>query len=435
MFRRRLAFFSVSLAMTASVTDARPLLSNSQQSFTAACLANEEPRNRMVAICEAALDESGATQAQRLELLVALGGAHYNDNSSEKAENVFNDVLKRDPNNTSALNGLAWIAHDKDDMADAAELFDRSLSISPTSQSLAGKASALRRGPGIEAEQFLMLMNTALAISPNYAWAMREKAWGQLEFGDLIGAEETARIVVEKDNNGVYSLYLLGYVLNEQERWGEAFQVLNEAAQADGAPTSVFSQRSLAALNKGFYKLALQDGERVIADWPNSSTGFVRKARALAALGRRADAIDEMKQFLESGHNDFAAYWLAEFYYDDGKSKEAADSLERTMELGKPDYYDHEFLALIRLDLGEFPAALKHIEKAQSLNPESSYPYYYRAWIHLDGAHYDDADAMMLAAVERGLPEVSIKNYIRELVAKGEFFRAIRMRLELGGHD
>lgn len=425
----------IMLATAASPALARPLLSNSQQSYTAACLADEESRDRMVGICEAALEDSGGTDAQRTEILVALADALYSVDKDDRASAVFQEVLERDPTNTDALNGLGWIEHDADKMDAAADLFDRSLSIQPSAQSLAGKASALRRGAGIDEAEFIVLMDTALAISPDYLWAMREKAWGQLAFGDVSEAEETARAVLKKDSSDVYSLYLLGYVLNERNRWKEAYQHLNEAAQIEGAPTMVFSQRSLASLNNGYYKLALADADRVIEGWPESSTGYVRRARALAALGRRGDAIEELTQFLKKDHNDFAAYWLAEFYFDDGKSSEAAASLERTMTLGKPDYYDHELLALIRLDLGEYQAALKHIDVAKELEPGSSFPYYYHALVLLAGANYDDADALMADAVERGLPENSVRSYIRDLASKGEFIRAIRMRLELNASD
>ena len=417
------------LFVWASGTAAKPILSDSQKSYTAACLGREEPLRRLPGICSAALEEQGGSQAQRNDVKTVLADVLSELDETEKARRLYEEVVSDEPRHTDALNGLAWIAWDEDDYAKASQLFQQSLDVKPTAQGLAGQGSSLRRGNSIEQEAFVAMMDAALAISPNYTWALREKAWGLVSFRDYEAAEESARAALDQDKDSLPTIYLLGFVLNEMGQWKEAYGFLNTGVEMEGTTTFIYWQRALASLNLGYYKIALKDAERVIADWPDDSRGYVGRARALSALGRRADAIEELERFLERGYDAFAGYWLAEFHYMDENFEAASRTLEKTFLLDEPDYFDHEFMALIRIELDQFDAARPHIAAAQELRPESSYPYYYEALFHVSQGAYDRADEIMLRSVALGLPENSQSNYIAELTRKGEFVRAIRMRI------
>lgn len=425
----KLCVLVVGLWAIGGLAAAKPLLSDSQKSMTAACIAAEEAPERLLRICAAALEETGGTDAQRLDVQVSLATAYYDLGEALQSEALLKDILSAAPDNTRALNLLGWIAWDADEYAKAAEVFEASLKANPTAQALAGRASSLRRGAGLPQAEFETMMDAAVALSPDYLWAVREKAWGLLAFGDLEWAEATAKQAWAADKGDVHALYLLGYVYNEQGRWKEAYGYLTTASQRENAPTQVFSQRSLASLNLGYLKLALKDAERVVADWPDDSTGYVRKARALDALGRRAEGILTLQTILARGHDDYASYWLAELHYNDGDLAIAAGVLEDNFTHGTADYYDHEFMALLHTELEDYAAAELHIDQALELRPMAEFPHLYRALGLVAAGEYDAADAAVLRAVGFGLPEQSKQWYLRELTARGQFVRAIQMRI------
>lgn len=429
----RWMILSLGLCSLCPAVDAKPILTDSQKSYTAACLAREDPLRRLPGICSAALEEQGSSQAQRIDVTTVLADVLHELGETEQAVRLYGEIIFAAPNNTDARNGLAWIAWDGDDYARAAQLFSQSLKTNPTAEGLAGRASALRRGPGIEKDEFVAMIDAAIAISPQYTWAIREKGWGLISYGDHEAAEQAARAALEQDTGSLGSIYLLGYVLNQLGRWKEAYGFLSTAAGMKGASPAVFSQRALASLNLGYYKMSLKDAEHVIAEWPDDSTGHVRRARALNALGRRADAVEGLEAFLQRGHNSFVSYWLADLYYLDGKLDMAAKTLEQNFLQGEADYYDHELIALVRIELDQFETARPHIEAAQEMQPENSYPYFYEALVHLAVGAYDRADQVMLRSVQLGLPETSQRVYISELTGKGEFVRAIQMRLAFRG--
>lgn len=426
----KLGLVALLMCGVGAVAEAKPLLSDSQKSMTAACIAADEKPRRLVQICEAALEETGGTQTQRVQVQVSLAHALYDLGELDQSQTLLQNILEEKPDTTRALSLLGWIAWDQSDYVTAAEQFDKSLMTGPTSEALAGHASSLRRGGEVSQTDFATIMDAAIALSPGYLWAMREKAWGLLAFGDLAAAEKAARAAWAVDKGDVHSLYLLGYVFSEQGRWKEAYGYLNSAVQMSDAPTQVFSQKSLVALQLGYFKLSLKDAERVIADWPEDSIGYVRKARALEALGRRAEGIASLREILAGlGHDDFAVYWLADLIYSDGDTAQAASIMQRTFDQGEPDYHDHEFMALLQTELANFDAAEVHIEAALGFDPEAVYPHFYRALGLVAKGAYDPADELMKHAASLGLPEASKRWYLSELTAKGQFVRAIQMRL------
>ncbi len=409
--------------------DARPLLQDSQQTYAGACLAAEEPPERLVLICEAAMEDGGSSPAQRREMKIELADALYSMDENERAQKVVDDILAEAPDSGRALTISGWIDWDADRNVEAMAHFEASIAVGPTAENLAGFASSARHAGDIEQDRFLLMMDAALAMSPKYTWALREKAWGLFDFGDAEAAEAVFREALALKEDSVWSLYGLGYVLNDMDRHDEALTYLNRAADRRDVPAGVYSQRSLARFYEGRYKLALKDANTFIEMRPKSGTGYVRRARALSAMGQRQIAIDELARRQEETHNDFIGYWLADLLTEEGEFEDALAALMPTFDKGSPDYFDMELRAMILLDLKRLDDAKVAIEEALSVRENANYPYFYRALILVQEGDLKGADAAMDIALDNGLPEHRVSKYLEALATEGAFLHAIQWRI------
>ena len=410
--------------------EAKTSLRNSQHTFASACLADEASSNEMIDICETALSETGASLGQRQQMRIILGDALYDMDLFERSEAKFNEVLSANPEHYDALRGLGWIAWSKDDFETSAGFFTASVSALPTAEGLAGLASSYRHAELKDVREIIQLLDLAVAMSSEYIWAIREKAWALVDADRDKEAEAVFRRALEKDPENAWTLYGLGYTLNKLDQWSEAAEVLSKALKAGQDIPSVYSQRSLAYYKLGKNKLAFKDAETYIAARPDRASGYVRKARALEAMGKREIAIYLLEERLTKGHNDFAAFWLADLYYNEEDYATALDTLNQIFVEGKPDFYDHRLRALLALELEDRALAHADIAKALELRPDASYPRYYKALLLVQESKFDEAENWMDAALESGLPEHQVKHFLSALASRGEYVRAISWRLK-----
>ena len=418
---------TATLLMSLSV-DARPILSDSQKSYAAVCLDESEPPDRLIAICETALAGISDANLDTRNLQVALARAYDNAGQHGNAKQVAQDVLAQDPAHGGALNVLGWAEWALSDYAAATDAFQKALDSGASAQSFAGLASSGRYRGDMEEQEYLTLIDTALAISPDYVWAYREKAWFYIDTQRPEEAERILEHALQYDEEDPWTLYALGVAFYDQGRSGAANARLNRAIATGYAPTSAYLYRARANFDLENFRRVLIDAERVVQDWPDSSDGYVWKARALSALGLRPAGQTVLRDFLDASHDDFAAYWLSDLLYYGGEEAEAMRVLTTVFEQGNPDYYSHEFMAMMLIEAEDFAAAQTHIDGALSYDPTSAYPVFYTALIHLGEGRFDEAEDVFLDALRGGLPRHRISYFIGALTEQGELERAVAFR-------
>ncbi len=425
----------LAMALMPAGAISRPLLPDSQQTYAGTCLEAELASAQLVPICEAALADPGASRTQRRDMMLELADALYGIDALDRADNVLDEVLLNDPQTARAWMIKGWVAWDRDAYDTAQAHFQKSVDLAPTARALSGLASASRHAGTLPHHEVITLLDAAIAISPNYIWAIREKGWALIDEGAFSEAEAAFRSALDISPSNTPAMYGLGYALNELERYEDALTVLSKAAEDPDAQTGVFSQRSLARFSLGRYKLAIKDADRVIRDWPENSAGFVRKARALSALGQRQTGIEELTAFLEQRQSDFARYWLSSLLHDDGDFTEALAVLDPIFTDGEPDKYDKELRALLLTELDRFDEARVAIELAREAAPNSPYPPYYLALVLAGQGEFDAAEESFETALEQGLPKGQIRFFLQALAERGQYVRMVQWRLrraELG---
>ena len=243
---RLLHLFGVVAAVWSTSINAKPILSDSQQTYFSACMADDRAAQEQAEVCQAALSDTGLSASQRIDAQLELADAWYSLDRFDESQEVYQRVRESVPNNVEALNGLAWVHWSRDEYEPAIELFEMSVARRPTSQGLAGLASSKRHSDAITSDGFVELMQAALALNPKYTWAQRELGWGLLNFGQPAAAEAAFRDAVEIAPSNQWNLYALGYALNDLDRHEEALEVLLRVDPDEDTPTGYFSQLSLA---------------------------------------------------------------------------------------------------------------------------------------------------------------------------------------------
>ncbi len=407
---------------------ARPILKDSQKSYALVCLEDTETPQRLVGICETALAELMQLNRDYRNMQVVLAGAYADLGQSDVAINILEKVLSDDKTHNGALNTLGWVYWDTSDYDASIDAFQSALDVGALAESFAGLASSSRYKGEIEEEDYLTLIDTAIAMSPEYVWAYRDKAWYFIETGRPKKAEKILKVALQYDKEDPWTLYALGVAFYDQNASAAAAARLNKAIETQQAPTNAYLYRAKANFDLENYRRALLDAEHVVQDWPASPEGYVWKARSLSALGMRPAGQTVLRDYLEESYDSYAVYWLAELLYYGGEEVEAIRVLQSNFDQGDADYYDHEFMAMMMLEVQDFDAARTHIDAALKLDPGAQFPRFYTSLIHVAEGRFDEAEALFLDALRGGLPRHRIGYFIGALTEEGELQRAVEFR-------
>ncbi|MCA0042395.1 tetratricopeptide repeat protein [Celeribacter litoreus] len=150
------------------VAQAKPLLLNSEDTYVSACIDGWETPERLVQICELALDAAGASTTQRLKIMNQLAWSYEDLGQDERGCEIYDEMLLIEPNSTMGLNGLGWCAWSKGEYGEAAEAFEQALSVIFQAESLAGAASSKFRGGRVDFEEASEGLEAAHAVDPDY---------------------------------------------------------------------------------------------------------------------------------------------------------------------------------------------------------------------------------------------------------------------------
>ncbi len=419
------------IAVSVQVAGAKPLVVSSEDTVARLCLARQETPQRLVQACDAALGLAQLTQSQRAELLVARGDGFLWQNNHEQAKASYSQAAAVDPRSVEAWNGLGWALWELSGDQAAYDAFAHSLSIEVSVQGLGGKAALARRMGLIDNTTAREMLRAALAIDPDYIWAVRELAWSHFEDRNYKAAGDAFREAMDIEPRDENARYGLGRALLSQGKAEAALDlfadVLIDAPQ--DYPTLVYRIIALRDLDRNAQ--ALRFADRLITAFPDRSSGYVQRAQALMSLERRIDAIATYENAdAILGPNNTILYWHADALSLDGRFAEALDTINRGLALDGADYSDYLMKSYIALELEDYATARASAETSLAMGGDDPWAHYY---IAISLVHDGDTTGGMLRfekALSAGLPVARIKDFATELVGAGKYVEAAQLRLK-----
>jgi tetratricopeptide (TPR) repeat protein len=409
---------------------AKPPLPSSEATPATACLQwTANSYEDQLEFCDIALGANDLSTSERLDLIVTKGDVLSELLRMDEAEVAYNEVLALDGFNAEALEGLGWVWRDRNDHAQAAEFFQKSLTIRPSAQNLGGLADTQFATGEINAEQAIEYLSAALAISPRFSWAIRAEGWIRYEVNDFEGAQEAflqALEIEEWDHNAQYGLARSYF---RQGKHDAALDAINGAIEIDPDHLDGYLRRSIILRALGWNAQALRDADRILEADPSYTTAYVARARALTNLGKRGVAI----RFLQETANNhdqspYFIYHLSDLLGEDEQYLAALVNLERNLSGGGADAFDWELKAWLSLALDDYPATIEAAHIALATRESLDWARYYLAIALIETKQKERGLAEFDRAMVNGLDRDMIGDFARTLVGKGFFVEAIALR-------
>jgi superkiller protein 3 len=208
-----------------------------------------------------------------------------------------------------------------------------------------------------------------MELDPNHASALGMIAGvvgKQFRFDE---AFQLAREAVERQPSQLHCKLILAELLSDTEQYEEAMSVARHAAEL--RPDSFLPHLAMASiyLDMEDYANALVEAEkaRAISVEPSSRRAL---AVALAGLGRREQAIQQIELVLQDDPEGFSSHGAAGYaYYLLGDFEKAQSHLLRTMEIDVSGIGCPGKLGLVYLAQGKAEQALPLLEKSHQRNP------------------------------------------------------------------
>ncbi len=254
-------------------------------------------------------------QAGDPDLMVLQGRIRIGLGELAEARGIFSQVLARQPNNLEARFGTAEAEVAAGRPRNAISLYSDALRLAPESAKALLSLAVLsdETGDAPAADRYFDLALRAHSDDPQVQLAAGAHL---LRAGDYVGAEKRARIALSLAEGLEPATMLLGEVLLQRKRYGEAADVFRDVV---GANRDSFL---------GWYGLGMSyalagDASRALSSF---ATGLsVRPEDELARVAMEAAAIDSLKM------DDPQRAKLAGYHLDLGSQLEARDFQEKAL--------------------------------------------------------------------------------------------------------
>jgi len=200
-------------------------------------------------------------------------------------------------------------------------------------------------------------------IWDDLAFALYRQAATALEAKDYARAAALAQQAIAAYPEHVLAYYLVGQAALAQSQWDQASQALAKVAAL--YPRSASAQRDLGAAYQQLGRIdeAGQAYQAALAIRPDEETR-ARLAFMLANAGRVAQALPLLQMMADAGTTRPEVYLgLARIAYDRGDFQASASAFEKAAAL-RDNGRTWFNLGVVRVRLGQTPAALEAFEKA-----------------------------------------------------------------------
>lgn len=269
---------------------------------------------------------------------LGLAAQHHGAGRLPEAENIYQQILKNNPNQPNALYFLGQLAHQVGRNEIAVELFSKALTIAPKFVDGYNSLGVAHHNLGNMDEAVASFQNV-LALKPNHAVAQNNLGGVLKDLGKLEEAVANWRKAIAIDPKYVEAHYNLGRALNDLGEQEEAAACYHIALAIN--PNYIEAHNSLG--------ITLQ----VLGKLDEAAVSYGK------ALAINPDFI--------SGHNNLGLVLHAM-----GKFDEAADSYHRAL-AATPNYADARInLGILLKDLGWLDKALDQYERVLKFDPENS---------------------------------------------------------------
>ena len=358
------------------------------------------------------LQEAGAHFERAVELrpdapipaLRQLGSVMLDLYRNEEAAAAFTRILALAPQDAVALNdrGLAYLGLGR--LEDALAAFETALKINPRfASAISNKGLALMRfGRNSELETALTCFESAISFgAPTAAvWALKGEALQRL--GRLADAAASFERALAQDARNWEALMGLGRMHLDAQRFGDAVDAFNRAANARPDAAPAYLARARAARGLANLQAALYDVDRALTLAPDDVDALSMRMGVRRELGQREEALADCMRAIELNPTDANLHNSRGVLLDElSRTDEALRCFERVLELDprNPAALQNLGVALVALKRGD--EALATCNEQLAHTPRDAELWTMKGAVLVALRRFDEA----LAAYDRAIAE------------------------------
>jgi tetratricopeptide (TPR) repeat protein len=323
----------------------------------------------------------------------------------EKAVTQLEEVVKIQPKNAKAYEGLFKIRVHQKDWVKALEVTERTKAAfpdQPTGFYFAGLVHQAEKRLPESIEQF----ESALAVSPDAVQPLLQLVKSHLALKQQDVAELRLKEVIERNNKNFVAYNLLGEIALASQRLEEAEKSFNEAIEIN--PKWAIPYRNLASVQISAEQddLAIKTMEQGIEATGGSALLVTGLAAYLERTGKLDSAIEQYRKLLADSPDSLLAVnnlamLLIEYKEDDTSQKEARELAKNLQNSNNAAYLDT--YGWIEYKFGEAARAIEVLEKAVTSAPDAAIMRYHLGMAYMALGNEVEAKNNLTRAVESTL--------------------------------
>ena len=323
----------------------------------------------------------------------------------EKAVTQLEEVVKIQPKNAKAYEGLFKIRVHQKDWVKALEVTERTKAAFPDQSTgfyFAGLVNQAEKRLPESIEQF----ESALAVSPDAVQPLLQLVKSHLALKQQDVAELRLKEVIERNNKNFVAYNLLGEIALASQRLEEAEKSFNEAIEIN--PKWAIPYRNLASVQISAEQddLAIKTMELGIEATGGSALLVTGLAAYLERTGKLDSAIEQYRKLLADSPDSLLAVnnlamLLIEYKEDDTSQKEARELAKNLQNSNNAAYLDT--YGWIEYKFGEAARAVEVLEKAVTSAPDAAIMRYHLGMAYMALGNEVEAKNNLTRAVESTL--------------------------------
>ena len=317
----------------------------------------------------------------------------------ELARAEYNKAIKLYPNNTRAINSLAYLDLSENKLDSAEQQVERSLTIAPGDHRtwhLKGKITEARG----DFPKAIELYNTALKLEPEDPVARRSLAYALISTNQLVEAKVVADKIIKQTPDDPFAMLLSSWVLSKNEQGELANNILdNLSSKLTLVNDSTFEQQDSLLFVKGMTEYVQGNFEQArltLAKYVNKNRQDINATAMLTEIYISMGQNDAAMHILERIEDKLAdhlelALKLADLYLRNGKDFKADYWLSKLRGM----YPDNIKITLMSskalIARGKMDEAIQLIEESANKHSQNPSLLLARGFLYIQNGQFEQA--------------------------------------------
>lgn len=317
-------------------------------------------------------DDKPPGQTMTIQQAIELAVEHHNAGRLPDAENIYQQVLKAEPNHPVALNLMGVIAHQVGKNDIAVDYISRALEIQPDySEALYNLGKGLKELGRFD--EAIAAYYRALGINPNdvnahYNLANLLKQRGRPE--DAVMNYQKAVTLDPQFSAGHNNL---GLVQQELGRWEAALESYQKAIAINPNYAEALNNQGNVLKDFGRHDEALESYDKALALAPDYAEAYSNRGLLLQDMKRLDEALEDHQKALKLLPNSPKAISNLGFAHQElGQLEQATNFYNEALAIDPTYVLAHNNLGLVFQTQGMFDMALSAYKKAVEVEPKSA---------------------------------------------------------------